>query len=106
MKRTAMVAALAVGFLFVSVSPSFAWWRAGWGPRVWVVPPPVVVAPVPAPVVVTPAPVIESAPVYAQQAPENPSARGYWYFCPSTRAYYPSVRSCSEAWVQVPPRAE
>jgi len=106
MKKSAMVAFLAVGLLVVSVSPSYAWWHRWWGPGVWVVPPPVVIAPVPAPVVVAPAPIIESAPVYAQQAPEPAPAEGYWYFCPNARAYYPSVQSCSEAWVKVPPRAQ
>ena len=105
MKKTVMVAVLAIGLLFVSVSPSFAWWHRGWwGPGVWVVPPPVVVAPAPAPVVVAPAPVIESPPVYAQQTPAEAPAASYWYFCPSSRAYYPSVQSCSDAWVKVPPR--
>jgi hypothetical protein len=27
---------------------------------------------------------------------------GYWYYCPSYGAYYPSVTSCPEAWVPVP----
>jgi hypothetical protein len=58
--------------------------------------------PAPAPVVVAPAPVIESAPVYAEQAPPQ----GYWYYCASSRAYYPSVPTCAEAWVKVPPRAQ
>ena len=56
----------------------------------------------PAPVVVTPAPVIESPPVYAQREP----TQGYGYFCPSSKAYYPSVQTCPEAWVKVPPRAQ
>jgi hypothetical protein len=109
MKKTLMVASLAVGLLVVSASPSFAWWRGGWwGPGVWVVPPPVVIAPAPAPVVVAPAPVITTpAPVYAEQQPQEQQpaeAESYWYFCPSAHAYYPSVQSCSEAWVKVPPR--
>jgi len=29
---------------------------------------------------------------------------GGGYYCPSTRAYYPSVPTCSEAWIKVPPR--
>jgi hypothetical protein len=104
MKRSALVAVLAVGLLLVSAAPSFAWWHRGWwGPPYWhYAPPPVVVAP--APVVVTPAPIIEPAPVYAQQTPAEVPAQGYWYFCPSTKAYYPRVQSCSEAWVKVPPR--
>ena len=51
---------------------------------------------------VAPAPVIESAPVYAEHEPPQ----GYWYYCASSRAYYPSVETCAEAWVKVPPRAQ
>jgi hypothetical protein len=29
-------------------------------------------------------------------------APGYWYYCPSYGAYYPSVTSCPETWVPVP----
>ena len=29
-------------------------------------------------------------------------APGYWYYCQSYGAYYPSVTSCPEAWVTVP----
>jgi len=103
-RKIAVVAVLMVGSLFITVAPSYAWWHRGWwGPSFWVwAPPPVVVAPAPAPVVVAPAPVIESAPVYAHE--ETP--RGYWYFCPSSRAYYPSVQSCSEAWIKVPPQQQ
>ena len=101
-KTAAIVAVLVVGSLLVSVAPSYAWWHRGWwSPPFWVVaPPPVVVGP--APVVVAPAPVIEAPPVDAQQEP----AQGSWYFCPSSKAYYPSVQTCPEAWVKVPPRAQ
>jgi hypothetical protein len=30
---------------------------------------------------------------------------GYWYYCPSAGAYYPTAPSCPEAWVTVPARA-
>ena len=30
------------------------------------------------------------------------AAPAYWYYCPSYRAYYPSVTTCPEAWVPVP----
>src|SRR5262250_1277744 len=103
MRQAAIAAVLAAGSLVLAASPSYAWWHRGWWvPPFWVVPPPVVVAPAPAPVVVAPAPVIESAPVYAHE--ETP--RGYWYFCPISRAYYPSVQSCSEAWIKVPPQQQ
>src|SRR5215813_8528239 len=87
-RKIAVVAVLMVGSLFITVAPSYAWWHRGWwGPSFWVWAPP---------------PVIESAPVYAHE--ETP--RGYWYFCPSSRAYYPSVQSCSEAWIKVPPQQQ
>src|SRR5262249_26781685 len=65
----------------------------GWG---W--PGPVVVQPQ---VVVQPAPVFVDAPAQGSAPPES-----FWYYCPSTRAYYPNVSSCSEVWVKVPPRSE
>jgi hypothetical protein len=103
LKKASLMAILVVGTLLATAAPSHAWWR-WWGSGVWVVPPPVVITPAPAPgpVVVTPAPVIESAPAYAEPEP----SQGYWYFCPSSRAYYPSVQTCPEVWVKVPPRAQ
>ena len=41
---------------------------------------------------------------YVQQAPEPPPPQAYWYYCPTSRAYYPKVRECAEEWVKVPPR--
>ena len=49
-----------------------------------------------------PAPLV----VHRLASPEPAPAEGYWYFCPNARAYYPSVQSCSEAWVKVPPRPQ
>ena len=68
--------------------------------------------PYPPPVVYTPPPVViqETPPVYVQQAPPPqaaapaPSQELYWYYCQSANGYYPTVQSCSEAWVKVPPR--
>ena len=47
-----------------------------------------------------------SAPAYIEQhpgqiAPQQPS---YWYYCPSSNAYYPYVKECPEAWQQVIPQ--
>src|SRR5579885_2328049 len=39
----------------------------------------------------------QSPPVYIQQQP------GYWYYCPTTRAYYPYVASCDVPWQHVAP---
>lgn len=56
--------------------------------------PPVVAVPVP------PAP----APVYIEQQAEVPAAQSYWYYCNSSRTYYPYVQQCSEGWQKVMPR--
>jgi hypothetical protein len=51
-----------------------------------------------------PAPVIVDQPVYSQQA--QPAPESYWYYCASAQGYYPTVPSCQEAWIKVPPRTE
>ncbi len=45
----------------------------------------------------SPPPVAVQPPAYIQQQPV------YWYYCPSARAYYPSVPTCPEPWVLVTP---
>jgi hypothetical protein len=78
----------------VIVGPGCCWgpyWGWGWGGYY-----PPYYYPQPQ-VVVQPAPVYTDAP-----APEE----SYWYYCASAKAYYPSVPSCSEAWIKVPPRPE
>ena len=131
MKKTATVAFLLVALLLVAVVPSHAWSRhfhhvrpvgarvfvgvgpVWWGPPYpyWYYPPPYYYYYPPAPVVVTPAPiVVQESPVYVQQqvvpAPAPPAAapESFWYYCPSSRAYYPNVQSCSEPWMKVAPR--
>ena len=77
---------------------------AYWGPPYpyWYYPPPYVVYS-PPPVIVR-----EEPPVYVQQAPAPPAAASveqqFWYYCPSAGAYYPTVSSCPETWLQVAPR--
>jgi hypothetical protein len=39
---------------------------------------------------------------YMQQEPAP--SQGYWYYCASSKAYYPQVQSCREEWIKVPPR--
>ena len=79
----------------VVVGPGCCWgWGWGWGPG-WYYPPPAYVY--------NPAPVVVQEPVYVER-PAPPES--FWYYCPSTRAYYPSVPSCSEAWIKVPPSPE
>jgi hypothetical protein len=91
------------GRVFIGVGPG--WWGAPnpW----WYYPPYYYPPPPPQTVVVQPAPVyVERTPPPAPPAPPEPSRTAYWYYCPSTHAYYPNVPTCSDAWVQVPPRGE
>jgi hypothetical protein len=53
----------------------------------------------------TPPVVIEQPPVYIERTPEPPAPpAAYWYYCESAKVYYPSVPTCPEPWVLVPPR--
>jgi hypothetical protein len=61
-----------------------------------------------------PGPAVQESTVYIQQppapppppAPAAPPTEGYWYYCESEKGYYPTVPSCSEAWIKVPPRTQ
>ena len=53
------------------------------------------------PVYTSPPVVIQQPPVYVEKSQELPS--GYWYFCPSSKAYYPYVNDCPEDWQRVSP---
>ena len=47
----------------------------------------------------------EARQYYQPNTPPGPTAPGaYWYYCPSAKDYYPTVQTCPEAWVKVPPR--
>lgn len=79
------------------------WWPYPY----WYYPPPPYYVYSPPPVIV------QEPPVYIQQPPPPPPApelpptpQAYWYYCPSARGYYPSVPTCAEAWIRVPPRPE
>ena len=53
------------------------------------------------------APVVEEPPVYIEQSspPAAPTPEAnWWYYCQSSRSYYPTVPTCSEAWIKVAPR--
>lgn len=73
------------------------WW-GGWDPYWYSYPYPVYY----------PLPVERDEPsVYVQQETESSAEpQGYWYYCPSAKAYYPKVETCREAWVKVPPRPQ
>ena len=60
---------------------------------------------VPTSVLYPPSVIIQQPPVYIEQAPPAPAPPpAYWYYCVSAQAYYPSVPTCPEDWVKVPPR--
>jgi len=48
--------------------------------------------------------IVREQPVYIER--ESASSPSYWYYCESAGAYYPSVPTCPEPWVKVPPRIE
>ena len=76
---------------FVGIGPSF-YWGSDWDPF-WPYGSYGSYAYTPSPVMVQP------PPVYIEKPPA-----GYWYYCPSVRAYYPNVQSCAEPWMPVAPR--
>jgi len=112
MKRVACVSLVVLALLLLLAPSSEAWGRGRvfigvgpvwWGPGPWWYYPPYPVYTAP------PTVVVQQPPVYVQQpppAPEAPLAQGYWYYCASANAYYPSVPTCPEPWVKVPPRPE
>ena len=50
-----------------------------------------------------PAPQQYSQPAYQAPAPVQ-QATNSWYFCPSSKMYYPYVRECPGGWQQVAPQ--
>ncbi|MDQ3445881.1 MAG: hypothetical protein M3496_06845 [Pseudomonadota bacterium] len=56
-------------------------------PRVWIESDPAPAAPTPAP-----------------NSSTDPNAQQWWYWCVSSRGYYPYVSSCAEGWQRVPPQ--
>jgi hypothetical protein len=123
MKKLATVALLMVALLLAFAEPSLAWrghYHNG-GTRVFVgfgayypyYPYPYYYYPPPYYTYSPPPVVVQEPPVYVQQpqqhstvqpAPVAPEA--FWYYCPSSRGYYPSVQTCPEPWVKVPPRQD
>jgi hypothetical protein len=114
-----------VALLLIFAAPSLAWdgHRHGGprvfvsvGPRFWWGPYPYPYYYYPYPYYYTPPPVVvQDPPVYVQQQQVSPSVvppapsgaqESFWYYCPSSRDYYPQVPSCPEAWIKVPPRQE
>ncbi len=109
MKRSALAAVVASALLIASAAPGYAWVRVWVGPAwpYWYYPPPPYYVYSPPPVVVQQEPsVYVQQPVPPPPAPVRPPSQMDWYYCPSARAYYPSVSICPEPWVTVPPRSE
>jgi hypothetical protein len=48
--------------------------------------------------------IVGERPVYIEREPA--ASPSYWYYCESAGAYYPSVASCPEPWLKVPPRID
>lgn len=71
-------------------------WGPMWYPPPYYYPPQVVVVPPSVP------------PVYIEQnvAPAETTARHYWYYCASSKGYYPYVKECPEGWQKVLPQPE
>src|SRR6516162_9846567 len=73
------------------------WWGPWWDP--WWSYPPYYYQPQ---VIVQPAPIYTDSPA----PPESYWSESYWYYCPSAGAYYPTVPTCPEVWIKVPPRTQ
>ncbi|HEV8584100.1 MAG TPA: hypothetical protein VGT02_03915 [Methylomirabilota bacterium] len=128
MKKWWLAAPLVVALLLVA-TPSDAGgrhhhhWRGGprvfvgfgfgpaWGYPYWYYPPPPYYVYSPPPVIIQ-----QQPPVYVEQqatvtpappigsAPSAQSQAQFWYYCQPSGAYYPSVQTCTEPWIKVPPR--
>ena len=103
MNRATTISLLAAALLLALAAPSYAWRGRGGGvfivgPGWWGPPYPVYAPPA---YVYSPPPVIVQEPqMYVQQPPPVPATS---FYCASARAYYPSVPTCAEAWIKVPP---
>ncbi|HYR36136.1 MAG TPA: hypothetical protein VEQ87_17730 [Burkholderiales bacterium] len=87
----------------VSIGFGFGpYWGPGyWGPGYWGSPwyyPPPAYYPYPAPIVMAP-----PAPTQYVERSDQPMQSGYWYYCETSRGYYPYVRDCPSGWRAVPP---
>ena len=133
MKKLTVISLVAVVLLLATAEQSLAWrggtwrgggsrvfvgvgvgpgWGYGWGPYwgypYYYYPPPYYSYGPPTVVVQQPPTYVqqEVAPLAPAAPAESPAPQAYWYYCSSTKAYYPSVQTCTEPWVKVPPRQE
>jgi len=124
MRKWWVATPLVVGLLLLAVTPVYAWrghhFHGGprvfvgvgvgpwWGYPYWYYPPP------PYYVYSPPTVVVQQPPVYVEQqgpaapAPPAPAAQApqFWYYCQPSGGYYPSVQTCTEAWIKVPARSQ
>lgn len=68
--------------------------------------PPVVIRQEAPPVYVERTPVIAMPPAPVVASPPAPQPAQYWYYCPSSKAYYPHVPTCPEEWLRVLPQEQ
>jgi hypothetical protein len=82
------------------------YWGPGyWGPGYWG-PPAVVYAPAPEPRVWIESDQAAATPVPPVTSNTDPNAPQWWYWCASSRGYYPYVSNCAEGWQRVPPQPQ
>ena len=66
--------------------------------------PPAVVAPSQPPAYVERDPQPSAPPAPSTQPAPSAQPQQSWFYCPSTKAYYPYVRECPEGWQRVAPQ--
>lgn len=74
--------------------PRFGWWWVAGPAWTWYAQPTYGYA--------APVSVYEPIPAAVQTLPAPTSALGTWYYCDSSKAYYPHVTSCATQWREVP----
>jgi hypothetical protein len=80
----------------VSIGLGFGpYWGPYWGPGYYYPPPAYYYPP---PYAVAPA-----APAQYVERSDQPLQQGYWYYCETSRGYYPYVKECATGWKAVPP---
>ena len=114
-KRAVQISVLIAVLIAVTSIPGEARYRGGiWiGAPIWGVPYPYPYYsypyrypyPYPEYYYQTPPPVvIERQPeTYIQKAPTPQPEQTYWYYCPTSQAFYPAVKECPGGWMKVVP---
>jgi hypothetical protein len=86
------------GHVRIGVGVNFGpYWGPYWGPA-WYYPPPYYYYP---PAVVYTAP--PAPQTYVERNDQPAAQQSYWYYCESSRGYYPYVKECPSGWKAVPP---